>query len=282
MAIQFPAGDGRPIIIVEKGNFLFCSFNNISEDYTLEKYSQKGVLLKTSKSKSFPIKDYKEPLPQSLCYGADKLYTIRAYHTDKLNERRYILESRGEKTELTDLSALLPKSPKIFEIGTFLFVDKNLLLTIGTVVRNKKEIDCFFMFDIKKNKMLPYYEFGEAIFYSNWYYASKIMKYADGYILVWSGWPKFENGKPKYPNESIVCFTYLDLKNKKIYKYIIGDGPLPLELSADLIGDSLFVAYTHADKDRRGKIVKKFINLKDLLKQKPVSVNGPVEIEKRK
>ena len=107
------------------------------------------------------------------------------------------------------------------------------------------------------------------------------MKYSDGYIVVWKEMPLGNLDDNPDVITPLYC-SYLDLKNEKISKYILEEKvSLPIEMSSGLIGDALCVAYNQLNKKEISEIKTKFINLKDLLKQKPVSISGPEKLDRK-
>lgn len=111
--------------------------------------------------------------------------------------------------------------------------------------------------------------------------ATRIMKYQDGYIIIWKYWPPNDKNNPD--EISPLYCSYLDLKNKKISKYILKEKvSLPIEMSSGLIGDELCVAYNQLNKKEISEIKTRFLNLNDLFKQKPVSITEPEEIDEEK
>ena len=64
--------------------------------------------------------------------------------------------------------------------------------------------------------------------------------------------------------------------------YKVMDVTTPVDIAIAVIDETLLIAYTQVDpKTDKLVLKKKFINLKDLLKQKPVSVRGPEKIQKQ-
>ena len=284
--------DFYPTVNVKDNSFHIFYQNAETKKITLKVYSQKGDLIKASELKTEPWKHFKSYniTRREFFFAKEKMYTIKYPSFLTVLSKQELKGLSCEKKEklvdssesLINLAKLLPKTTKVKSLHSP-FLNKNILITTCSI---KQEM-FFYVFNLKgkdffQSSLSEVYKIGwvhSSLFTGC--QASRILKYADGYILVWKKMP-WDNLENNDKHIAPIYFTYLNLKNKTISKYIIADKiSIPVKLSIGLNGDILCTAYNQLNKQGISEIKTKFINLKDLLKQKPVSVSGPEKLDKK-
>lgn len=283
-------GNISPIVDVKSDIFLVYYKDYETKKITLQTYSKDGKLIKSSPLKATPWQnfDFYNRTRRETSISGGKFYTKKYPFSVAILPEKEIKgmsyrekESLGKSANKTiNLASMLPEKLKIKSMS-YIFVDKNLLFTTCWL-KTSKPMDRFFLiFDIQKKSLQQFFLIGNVdISLVGGCKISRIMKYGNGYMIIWKEMP-LENLDDNPDVITPLYLSYIDLQKQRISKYVIEDkASIPIEISTGIIGNILCVAYTQINEKEISEVKTTFIDLKKLLKQKPVLVNGPEEIEK--
>lgn len=152
-------GDVLATLDVKDDNFLVYYKNSETKKITLQTYSKDGKLIKTSPLESEPWQNffYYNLSRRESCIYDGQFYTIKYPSSVAVIPEKEIRGMPYEEKEnlvknakeLVDLASFLPSNLKIENV-TYIFVDRNILITTCWIKEGKTYDKYFLVFDLKK------------------------------------------------------------------------------------------------------------------------------------
>ena len=294
-------GEQNPRVIVRNGKFyLYYQIESGTDktNFILEVYSKNG------KKEKVPAEIYEKFKKRStekkwhslydyfVCNGLNKTYWACPWvnHSDnilKLNavkkidinecffrdDWRPMLKGQKETVDFS-LEKFPFKKDEVLSMQSMI-INNNTLFLLGAIGENANSGLYFFSFDLKTKK-------ADSVLLGRMWWdllhphgtgVSKILKYKKSYAVIWVKHILKTDNKTYYTTKMPLYMSFIDSETEDVKTYKVMDTTTPLDMAASIIDDELFIAYAQVDPETENFVLnRKFINLKELLKQKLVLI----------